>query len=289
MSQVEVLTGISSHKLRIWERRYGFLKPMRTETNIRFYSEEQLKNLLNVGILNRNGFRISKIDKMSKDEIHENVTNILSNISSSHQDEINALVLHMMEFNEREFQNVFQRSIIRNGFMNTILEIIYPFLNQIGILWGTNKIIVAQEHFISNLIRQKIISAIENLPLPGENAPSLVLFLLDNEDHEMGLLLSSFIAKKMGWAVYYFGQRVPSNEVKIITDKIRPDLILSLFIRNHNSSEVARISEALQANKDIPFLVSGSTHAIDQLELSPQCHLIKNPQEYIDYLEEWTK
>ena len=106
-SQIEVLTGISAHKLRIWERRYGFLKPMRTKTNIRFYSEEQLKKLLNVGILTRNGIRISKIDKMTNDEIHETVTNILSNISSEHQDEINSLVLHMMEFNEKNFRVFF--------------------------------------------------------------------------------------------------------------------------------------------------------------------------------------
>jgi DNA-binding transcriptional MerR regulator len=286
-SQIEVLTGISAHKLRIWERRYGFLKPMRTKTNIRFYSEEQLKKLLNVGILTRNGIRISKIDKMTEGDIHENVTNILSNISSENHDEIYALVLHMMNFNEKEFQSVFQRCVIRKGFLNTILEVIYPFLNQIGILWGTNKIIASQEHFISNLIRQKLITAIDSLPMPSENAPSIALVLLDNEDHEIGLLLSSFIAKNMGWHVFYFGQRVPSSELNIIAEKINPDIILTLFIAGKRSTDIARIQRIIEMNKHIPFLFSGGSFSKELLNASDQCINIKNPDEYIDFLEKW--
>ena len=244
MSQVEVLSGITAHKLRIWERRYEFVKPKRTETNIRFYSDQQLKKLINVGILDRNGFRISKIVKMSDDEIHENVTNILSNITSEYEDEINALIIHMMEYDERAFQSVFQKSIIRRGFLSTIVEVIYPLLNQIGILWGTSKIITSQEHFISNLIRQKVISAIDALPLPAENAPIIALFLLDNEDHEIGLLLSSFIAKNLGWKVLYLGQRVPSEDTRSFVKKTNPDTILTMFttskkqFRNRKNSRI---------------------------------------------------
>lgn len=286
-SQIEVLTGISAHKLRIWERRYGFLKPMRTKTNIRFYSEEQLKKLLNVGILTRNGIRISKVDKMTNDEIHETVTNILSNISSEHQDEINALVLHMMGFNEKEFQSIFQRCIIRKGFLATILDVIYPFLNQIGILWGTNKIITSQEHFISNLIRQKLISAIDSLPFPAENAPSIALFLLDNENHEIGLLLASFISKNMGWRVFYFGQRVPSQEVNTIIEKINPDIMFTMFIAPKNSADIAQIQKAFETNKHIPLLISGASFSKDILKASAQCIHIKSPNELIDFLEKW--
>ena len=286
-SQIEVLTGISAHKLRIWERRYGFLKPMRTKTNIRFYSEEQLKKLLNVGILTRNGIRISKVDKMTNDEIHETVTNILSNISSEHQDEINALVLHMMGFNEKEFQSIFQRCIIRKGFLATILDVIYPFLNQIGILWGTNKIITSQEHFISNLIRQKLISAIDSLPFPAENAPSIALFLLDNENHEIGLLLSSFISKNMGWRVFYFGQRVPSQEVNTIIEKINPDIMFTMFIAPKNSADIAQIQKAFETNKHIPLLTSGAALSKDILKTSAQTIHNNNPHELIDFLEKW--
>jgi DNA-binding transcriptional MerR regulator len=287
MSQIEVLTRISAHKLRIWERRYGFPKPMRTATNIRYYSDDQLKKLLNVGILNRNGYRISVITKMSLEEIHENVTNILTNITSEFQDEINALILNMLEYNEKEFQSVFQRSVIRRGFLETVTKVIYPFLNQIGILWGTNKLIVSQEHFITNLIRQKIISAIDALPLPLENAPSIALFLLDNEDHEIGLLLSSFIAKSLGWRVFYLGQRVPANNIPGFVEKMNPDVMLTLFIAPINNTEISKIQRVFNTITSIPLLVSGSPYLTNMISESSQYVHVNNPQEFIEFLKKY--
>ena len=285
MSQVEVLTGISAHKLRIWERRYGFMNAMRTKTNIRFYTDQQLKKLLNVGILSRNGIRISKIAQMSDAEIHQNVSNILSNNNSEHQDEINALIIQMMEFNEQEFQIIFQRCIIRKGFLVTILEVIYPFLNQIGIIWGINKLIAIQEHFISNLIRQKIITAIDNLPLPQEDAPSIALFLLDNEDHELGLLLSYYIAKSSGWQVYYLGNRVPLQEVGIIREKIKPDLMLTLLILPKNAVETEKTLRTFQSNRNIPILISGGSFTEELSNKCDHCIHMKNPHDLINYLD----
>lgn len=284
-SQIEVLTGISAHKLRIWERRYSFLKPMRTETNIRFYSPSQLTKLLNVSILTRNGYRISKIDKMEDSEINECVTNILINDSFEHQDEINALILHMMDYNEKEFQNIFQRSILRRGFLLTITDIIYPFLNQIGILWGTNKVIVSQEHFISNLIRQKIIAAIDTLPMPLDNAPSIALFLLDNEDHEIGLLLSYFIAKNLGWRVYYLGQRVPSDNIPSMAEKLNPDAMLTLIINPRSKSELSQIENIFSKLSHIPLLISGGIFSKNIFEDCSQCNYIDGPQDLIDFLK----
>jgi DNA-binding transcriptional MerR regulator len=287
MSQIEVLTRISAHKLRIWERRYGFPKPMRTDTNIRYYSDDQLKKLLNVGVLNRNGYRISVITKMSLEEIHENVTNILSNITSEFQDEINILILNMLEYNEKEFQSVFQRSVIRRGFLETITQVIYPFLNQIGILWGSNKVIVSQEHFITNLIRQKIISAIDALPLPMENAPSIALFLLDSEDHEIGLLLSFFIAKSFGWRVFYLGQRVPTNNIPDFVEKMNPDVMLTLFISPINNTEISKIQRMFNTISSTPLLVSGSPYLTNMMGECSQCIKINNPQEFIEFLKKY--
>ena len=285
MSQIEVLTRISAHKLRIWERRYGFPKPLRTDTNIRYYSDDQLKKLLNVGILNRNGYRISVITKMSPEEMYENVNNILSNITSEFQDEINALILHMLEYNEKEFQSVFQRSVIRRGFLDTIIQVIYPFLNQIGILWGTNKVIVSQEHFITNLIRQKIIAAIDALPLPMENAPSIALFLLNNEDHEIGLLLSFFIAKSLGWRVFYLGQRVPSDNIPGFVEKINPDAMLTLFIAPISNTEISKIQRMFNTIPSTPLLVSGSAYLTKTINECSQCIHMNNPQEFIEFLK----
>ena len=287
MSQMETLTGISAHKLRIWERRYSFLNPMRTETNIRYYNASQLKKLLNIGILSRNGFRISKIDKMTDEEIFENVTNILSNVSFEHQDEINALILHMMNYDELEIQAIFQRSTIRLGFLSTITDLIYPFLNQLGILWGTNKIIPSQEHFISNLVRQKIISAIDSLPIPGENSPSIAAFLLDNEDHEIGLLLSSFIAKSLGWKVYYFGQRVPNRDIKLMIEQIKPTLALTMFTTPKGENEIKQIKETFESINDVPLLISENIGFESINNACSHYEFIKNPNELIEFLKSY--
>lgn len=135
MAQVENLTGIKGHTLRIWERRYSFLKPERTTSNIRFYSEEQLRMLLNIETLSRNGYRISKIDKMTLPEIDDAVVEILNKFPDENKDEINALTLSMLDLDENAFNQVFNRRIIRKGLQLTVTELIYPFLNHIGVLW----------------------------------------------------------------------------------------------------------------------------------------------------------
>jgi len=284
MTQIEALTGISAHKLRMWERRYDFLIPLRTKTNIRYYTGEHLKKLLNIGILTRNGFRISKIGKMSDDEIHVHVLEILSKITNGIKDEINALILSMMDFNEIEFNTIFQRNVIRKGFMATITDLIYPFLNHIGILWGANKLIPAQEHFISNLIRQKIISAIEVLPLPSKDAPGIVLFLLEGEDHEIGLLIASFIAKKLGWKVYYLGQKVPSKNITNVLELTKPHLMMT-FLINPRREVVKDLMEVLDSQKNVKALISGNMDLLKTIKTTRNIHLLENPNEYIQFLQ----
>ena len=283
MAQVETLTGINAHTLRIWERRYNFLNPGRTETNIRFYSDKGLVKLLNVGVLVSNGHKISKIDVMSDAEIHELVTDILSSISQENKDEINVLTLSMIEMNENNFNKVFQRRAMRKGLQATITDLIYPFLNHIGILWGTNKVIPAQEHFISNLIRQKIISAIDSLPSPSSDAPSICMFLLDGEDHEIGLLLAAYMARDLGWKVYYLGQNMPAANISEMLEISKPIVLLSMFITSF-SGKIEKLIESIKGQTDIPLLVSGNEDNFSNLKMDNKLIYIKSPSELIDYL-----
>lgn len=284
MAQVENLTGISAHTLRIWERRYSFLEPERTKTNIRFYSDEELKKLLNIGILIRNGHRISKVDAMSDMQINELVTDILSNVSQENEDDLNALTISMLEMNEDEFNKIFQRRIMRKGLQNTITGLIYPFLNHIGVLWGTDKIIPAQEHFIVNLIRQKIISAIETLPPPAIDAPGICMFLLDGEDHEIGLLLAAYMAKDLGWKVHYLGQNVPVVSIGTVVEIAKPKLLLSMFVVPA-SEKTARFISNIRNQTDVPLLISGNNENFSDVELNENVIHIKSPEELIDYLQ----
>lgn len=283
MAQVENITGISAHTLRIWERRYAFLKPERTATNIRFYSDDELKKLLNIGILIRNGHRISKVDAMPDSQINDLVTAILSNVNEENEDEINALILCMLEMNEEEFNKIFQRRIMRNGLQKTIAGLIYPFLNHIGVLWGTDKVIPAQEHFISSLIRQKIIAAIESLPSPSADAPSICMFLLDGEDHEIGLLLAAYMAKDLGWKVYYLGQNVPVVSIGEVVKIAKPKLLLSMFIVP-SSDRAIKLINSIRGQTEVPLLISGNRENFVDVELNNMVIHIKSPEELLGYL-----
>lgn len=279
VAQVEALTGIKAHTLRIWERRYDFLHPERTPTNIRYYSDEQLKQLLNFGILVRNGYRVSKLNKMSNEEVYEEVEKVLSDPSSDSSDEMKGLTLSMLEMNEEDFDNIFERQVIRNGFFKTITETVYPFLQYVGVLWTTNKAMIAQEHYISNLIRQKLIGAIERLSIPQKDAPSIVLFLLEGEEHEIGLLLASFVAKEMGWNIYYLGQGVPIPNIKKVIDIAEPALLMTMFMTpkvNKVNSFIGSIMDGV----DVPFIISGSIENLDAVEDSEQLIKVSSPADF---------
>jgi DNA-binding transcriptional MerR regulator len=284
MAQVESLTDISAHTLRIWERRYEFLNPGRTKTNIRFYSDEELVKLLNIRVLIRNGHKISKIDNMSDSEINELVTEILTNIDAENQDEIDILITSMIEMNENEFNKIFQRRAMRKGLQATITDLIYPFLSHIGVLWKTCKIIPAQEHFITNLIRQKIIAAVDSLPMPAENAPSICMFLLDGEDHEIGLLLATYIARDLGWKVYYMGQNMPVANIGQLVEICKPIALFSMFV-TATSKKTLRLIESIKSQTDTPLLVSGTMENFSEVKMNKKIILVQSPNDLIECLQ----
>ena len=283
VAQVEALTGIKAHTLRIWERRYDFLDPKRTPTNIRYYSDEQLKQLLNFGILVRNGYRVSKLNKMTDEEVYEEVTKVLADPASESSDEMKGLTLSMLEMNEEDFDDIFERQVIRKGFLRTVTETIYPFLQYVGVLWTTNKAMIAQEHYISNLIRQKLIAAIERLSIPQKGSPSLVLFLLEGEEHEIGLLLASFMAKEMGWNVYYLGQGVPLVNIKKVIDIAEPSLMMTMFVTPKVSKVNKFIGSILEGN-EVPFVISGSAENLDAVVDSEHLLKVSSPAEFQGHL-----
>lgn len=283
MNQIVTLTGIKAHTLRKWETRYSFLEPERTVTNIRFYSDGQLKKLLNISVLTRNGYRISKIDKMSEDEIHEVVTNKLLGINT--EDEISTLILSMLEMNEVKFDNIMKSQIIKRGLLKTTVEVIYPFLYQVGVLWGVNRVMPAQEHFISNLIKKRIFSTIDLLPYPKNNAPLIVMFLPENEYHEIGLLLAYYIARELGWKVCYLGQNLPINNIKQVVKEIKPNAMLTMFVTSGNES-IATTIDAILMQVDVPLLVSGNPVNLEKIVGDKRIIHLSHPDDLINNLKQ---
>ncbi len=258
IKDLETFTGIKAHTLRIWEKRYGVVEPGRTHTNIRTYDDDDLKRLLNISILNRHGYRISEIMKMSEKEISERVLQIMHK-SVDTQSQLDNLVLAMIDLDEEYFEKTLTQSIIKIGFEDTVKYLIYPFFDRIGILWQAGSIIPAQEHFISNLIRQKLIVAIDSIIAPRkENALSYLLFLPEGEWHEMGLLFTQYLLKKWGHKVIYLGQHVPLDNLSTPLKHTQVDYIVTQFV---NGITRENLQEKLQMLSSLYpgycFLVSG--------------------------------
>ncbi|MFW6019592.1 MAG: MerR family transcriptional regulator [Bacteroidales bacterium] len=227
IKDLEKLSGIKAHTIRIWEKRYNIVSPKRTDTNIRYYSNEDLKKILNVSILNRNGMKISEISKMSDSEIEENVLN-LNKLDDDYQSYVENLTLTMIDLDEERFERTIAHLTMRLGFQQTLIKVIHPFLNKIGLLWLTGSINPAQEHFVSNLIRQKLIVGIDGASANKKrNNKRFIMFLPEDEWHELSLLFYHYLIKNLGYEVIYLGQSVPHSDVVKVANIKRPDYIFT--------------------------------------------------------------
>lgn len=224
IKDIENLSGIKAHTIRIWEQRYTFLKPKRSDTNIRFYTNDELRVILNVALLNKYGYKISSINKMSYEAMFENVLS-LTDAEARENIIVNKLLESMVKFNTQVFENILNECIDTSGIEKTILQIIFPFLDKVGILWLTNHINPAQERLVSNIIRQKIIVGIDGIAIKKTSSVKVCLFLPEGEYHELSLLFVAFLLKKKGIPVIYLGANIPWEELQTVVNIKNPDYL----------------------------------------------------------------
>lgn len=221
---LENLSGIKAHTIRIWEQRYSFLRPKRTETNIRYYSNDELKIILNVALLNKYGYKISQIDRMSEPELKQKVLGL--NSAEAVQDRvINELIQAMIDLNVEQFEQSLDGFIFTRGIDKTIVQIIFPFLERVGILWMTGHIVPAQEHLVSNIIRQKIIVGIDGIVAHMKAGKTVLLFLPEGEHHELGLLYMYYLLRGRGVRTLYLGADVPFKDLEFVVRQKDPDFV----------------------------------------------------------------
>lgn len=222
IKDVENLSGIKAHTIRIWEQRYGFLKPQRTETNIRYYSNEELRIVLNISLLNKFGYKISHINKMGADEIREKILT-LNQAEAQQERVINDLIHAMVELDIDSFEQTLDSYISRNGIERSITRIIFPFLERIGILWQTGHIVPAQEHIVTNIVRQKLIRGIESAKPLVALDKTFILCLPEGEHHELSLLYVYYLLKTRGARVIYLGADLPYKDLEYVVRLKKPD------------------------------------------------------------------
>lgn len=267
IKDLEKLSGVKAHTIRIWEKRYGIITPERTGTNIRFYNNDDLRQILNISLLNKNGYKISVVAKMSAQERVDYIAG-LSKADINHDAVQENLLLSLIEMNEAGFNQTFSALNHKMGFEHAMVNIVFPFFERIGVMWQAGTIEPAQEHFFSNLIRQKLIAATDILPVnTTDHRESVLLFLPENEMHEIGLLFYNYALKARGFCTIYLGQSVPLQGLEKIINTCRPDYVVTSMTSALNTLTFQEflnlMMQLLPANKVfytglIPGQLSGS-------------------------------
>jgi DNA-binding transcriptional MerR regulator len=286
IKDIEQLSGIKAHTLRIWEQRYNFIKPKRTNTNIRYYDDNDLKLVLNTALLKDNGHKISRICGMDGHEIQLEVMKLMEK-KLGFPEQIQGLTLAMLEIDEDRFEKILSSNILHIGFERTMINLIYPFFQKIGVLWQTGSISPAQEHFISNLVRQKVIVAIDGQVVCTSNCnKKYLLYLPENEMHEISLLFSAYLIKARNNRVIYLGQNVPQNDLMSIYKDHNPDYLLTVMTTHPVARDIqAYVYKLSESFKNAKIIVTGHQVIEHDIDIPKNVMLFNKLQDLVDHLD----
>ncbi len=284
IKDLENLSGIKAHTIRIWEQRYKFLKPQRTGSNIRYYNNEELKTILNIALLNKYGFKISHIDKMNAQELRDKIVS-LSHSEAQHERLVNELIQYMIDLDMDRFEVVLDHYIQSKGIEKAIVQLIFPFLERIGILWLTNHIIPAQEHLITNILRQKLLVGIDSTYTPFTSSKTVLLFLPEGEYHELGLLYVYYLLKSKGTKVLYLGANVPIKDVEFVANIKKPDYCYSHLTSVAGNFNFERfLNQVHLLLKDFSLVISGQITQTYRKKVPATVNFCRTLPEVMDYI-----
>jgi DNA-binding transcriptional MerR regulator len=270
ISQLQQFSGIKAHTIRIWEQRYKALKPNRSDGNTRYYDNSQLKRLLNIVSLLESDYKVSELCSMSDEKLFNLLGEQLKNSSISNEADqyfVSQLIAAGIGYDEPHFEKIFSTCLLRFGIKDTYIKVIYPMLARIGLMWSNDTIPPAQEHFISNILRQKLFSAIDSLPPAKSGQEPWLLFLPENEFHEIGLLFAHYLIRLSGRKVIYLGTNVPLDSLKTAVKDISPVHLLFFLVHHDMPTDSQKYLNTL--NKSFgktKIHLSGNPKLISQLK-----------------------
>jgi len=280
---LENFSGIKAHTIRIWEKRYNLFQPQRTDSNIRYYNLNNLQKLLNVSLLYNSGLKISKIADLSEDKIALRVRELVFK-EGFESEASNSLKLAMLNFDERLFNQIYNNLLATTSFQNIFIKIFKPFLNEVGVLWQVNSITPAHEHFITNLIKQKIhinIEKIQQLP-STKKSKKFVLYLPMHEIHELGLLYLHFELLMRGYNSIYLGQSVPVDNLQDLKNSDNTTCFITyLTVEPSKDSVITYLNQVytsiLKNSKDSLWVLGYKIAELEQENIEiPQVHIFKS-------------
>jgi DNA-binding transcriptional MerR regulator len=259
ISDIENLTGIKAHTIRIWEQRYNLVSAKRTQTNIRYYDDDDLCSFLNISTLNENGYKISKIAELNSHEICQ----LVKNLQQDHYNvnvQVQTLTNSMLKMDEVDFDDILDKCISDLGVQYTVENIIFPFMRKVGFMWQVNSINIAHEHFASHKIEQRLISETAQLKHSvNPKSKRYLLFLPPNETHQVGLLYTLYLLKLHGHHTLYLGQNLPMDSLNLASQYYEPDFALTaLTIPNPNWDTPTLINKMLENLGTVKLFIAGA-------------------------------
>lgn len=279
IKDLEFLSGIKAHTIRIWEKRYQLLDPARSDTNIRFYSNEDVKRILNVAMLVKNGYKISNVASYDDAKLQTEVLRQNRNLMDPEKN-IDRLILHTVNLDLQGFESLTTRIFEEQGFSKAIQNIIFPFFERIGVLWQAGSIFVTHEHFVSNLIRKHLI--VESASFDNRaSEKSMLFFLPEDEMHELGLLYMNYLAASNGYQCIYLGQNVPYNDLLQLLNSHAFDCICTSFVYAIEKQQLEKYLINLSRVFKNKIIISGRQIGILKPALPSNVTIVKNTNDFI--------
>lgn len=268
IAQLSQFSGVKAHTIRIWEQRYNALRPIRSRGNTRSYDGTQLRRLLNIVSLMDAGYKISEIGSLSDQQLYDLLKNVERNYTPPLTDHfISQLIAAGLEYDEPTFDKIFSHCMLRYGTRDTYTKVIYPLLDRLGFMWATAALHPSHEHFISNLLRQKLHVSIDALPLAGREAETWLLFLPEDEFHEIGLMAANFRLRQEGRRTIYLGASTPLSTLFQAVKETHPHRMLMFLVHNDDPQRIQRYLDDIQAEvKEPDLFVAGDPKVLDKLE-----------------------
>lgn len=282
IKDLENYTEIKAHTIRIWEQRYNLLSPKRTESNIRYYSHEDLKKILNINLLYLNGLKISKIAKLSEEEITEKAKELIVDNSTSGSEEVDTLLIAITSMDSDEIRRLLWYYDDQFSMRQLYSNIIIPLLVKMGELWQTNSISIAHEHHFSNILRDFYILKINGLSNEIRQKKTVMLFLPSHEEHELSLLYFQYLLKDGGFKCFYLGKNVPLQDLEESIKQVKPDIIVTnLITRIQHKEIIAYFNELTERCPKAEIRVAGSFTCEIIEELPANIKIISSEEELL--------
>jgi DNA-binding transcriptional MerR regulator len=280
IKDLEYLSGIKAHTIRIWEKRYHLIEPQRTDTNIRTYSDDDIRRILNVALLVKNGYKISNVASFDEEKLQAEVLRVHRNIKDP-DNNVDQLIFQTINLDSFGFEKLMNKFIGEYGFPKTIQNIIFPLFERIGILWQVGSIFSAHEHFVTNQIRNKLISETSKFE-SQESAKTVLFFLRENEWHELGLIFFNFLAAQAGLRCVYLGQSLPFSDLSNLLINSHFDYVCTSFIQAMEKAELeqylANLSLIFNRNK---ILIAGRQITVHNPKLPSNVFVVKNSNDFL--------